>query len=170
MWYFASLLDFCLIWPPYLDYRAPRWYSSKESTCQCRRSLCQEDPLEKEMTIHPRILAWRIPWTEEPAWLHKVHGVAESDTSEQVSCTHKSWFLVFKRWFFFNNIKKKNPKHWNEHTSLITQYSDTVPGEESWFCPTASLQRVKPLWESKNVKKADRSRLCFMDWWIVRWA
>ena len=28
-------------------------------------SLGREDPLEKEMAIHSRILAWRIPWTEE---------------------------------------------------------------------------------------------------------
>ena len=31
------------------------------------RSLGQEDPLEKEMTTHSSILAWRIPWTEEPS-------------------------------------------------------------------------------------------------------
>ena len=30
------------------------------------RSLGQEDPLEKEMTTHSSIVAWRIPWTEEP--------------------------------------------------------------------------------------------------------
>jgi len=29
------------------------------------RSLGREDPLEKEMATHSRILAWRIPWTEE---------------------------------------------------------------------------------------------------------
>ena len=29
------------------------------------RSLSGEDPLEKGMAIHPSILAWRIPWTEE---------------------------------------------------------------------------------------------------------
>ena len=29
-------------------------------------SLDREDPLEKEMTIHSSIFAWRIPWTEEP--------------------------------------------------------------------------------------------------------
>ena len=29
----------------------------------------QEDPLEKEMTTHPSILAWEIPWTEEPGGL-----------------------------------------------------------------------------------------------------
>ena len=33
------------------------------------RSLGQEDPLEKEMATHPSILAWRIPWTEEPGGL-----------------------------------------------------------------------------------------------------
>ena len=30
------------------------------------RSLGQEDPLEKGMSTHCSILAWRIPWTEEP--------------------------------------------------------------------------------------------------------
>ena len=33
------------------------------------QSLVQEDPLEKEMAAHSRILAWEIPWTEEPGWL-----------------------------------------------------------------------------------------------------
>ena len=33
------------------------------------RSLGREDPLEKEMATHSSILAWRIPWTEEPGGL-----------------------------------------------------------------------------------------------------
>ena len=33
------------------------------------QSLGQEDPLEKEMAMHSSILAWRIPWTEEPSRL-----------------------------------------------------------------------------------------------------
>ena len=33
------------------------------------QSLGQEDLLEEEMTTHPSILAWRIPWTEEPSGL-----------------------------------------------------------------------------------------------------
>ena len=40
------------------------------------QSLGQEDPLEKEMATHFSILAWKIPWTEEPT----VHGVAKSQT------------------------------------------------------------------------------------------
>ena len=35
-------------------------------------SLGQEDPLKKEMAIHSSILAWRIPWTEEPGGLQSV--------------------------------------------------------------------------------------------------
>ena len=33
------------------------------------RSLGREDPLEKEMATHSSILAWKIPWTEEPGRL-----------------------------------------------------------------------------------------------------
>ena len=36
------------------------------------RSLFQEDPLEKGMTTHSSILAWRIPWTEEPGGLQSM--------------------------------------------------------------------------------------------------
>ena len=36
------------------------------------RSLGWEDPLEKEMAMHSRILAWRIPWTEEPGGLQSM--------------------------------------------------------------------------------------------------
>ena len=35
-------------------------------------SLGQEDPLEKEMATHSSILAWRIPWTEEPGGLQSM--------------------------------------------------------------------------------------------------
>ena len=42
-------------------------------------SLGQEDPLENGMATHSSILAWRIPWTEEPGGA-TVHGVAKSQT------------------------------------------------------------------------------------------
>ena len=40
----------------------------------------QEDPLEKEMATHLSILAWEIPWTEEPGGLQPT-GSQESDTT-----------------------------------------------------------------------------------------
>ena len=42
-------------------------------------SLGWEDPLEEGVATHSSILAWRIPWTEEPGRL-TVHGVARSQT------------------------------------------------------------------------------------------
>ena len=36
------------------------------------QSLGQEDPLEKEMVAHSSIIAWRIPWTEEPGGLQSL--------------------------------------------------------------------------------------------------
>ena len=36
------------------------------------RSLGREDPLEKEMATHPGILAWEIPWIEEPGGLQSM--------------------------------------------------------------------------------------------------
>ena len=36
------------------------------------QSLGQEDPLEKGMATHSSVLAWRIPWTEEPGRLQSI--------------------------------------------------------------------------------------------------
>ena len=49
--------------------------NGKESTCQQEtwvRSLDQEDPLEKGMSTHCSIVAWKIPWTEEPGGLQSM--------------------------------------------------------------------------------------------------
>ena len=43
-------------------------------------SLDHKDPLEKEMATHFRILAWKIPWTEEPGGLQSI----ELDTTERL--------------------------------------------------------------------------------------
>ena len=51
------------------------------------QSLGREDPLEKGMAIHSSILAWRIPWTEEPGGLQSM-GCEESDTTERLTHTH----------------------------------------------------------------------------------
>ena len=61
---------------PLYQGQLPWWLSGKEPTCQCRRPmfdpLGREDPLEKEMATHSSILAWRIPWTEEPGGLQSM--------------------------------------------------------------------------------------------------
>ena len=44
----------------------------------------REDPLEEEMATHSSILAWRIPWTEEPGGL-QTWSCKESDTTKQLN-------------------------------------------------------------------------------------
>ena len=51
-------------------------------------SLGREDPLEEEMASHSSILAWEIPWTEEPGGLQSM-GAATSQT--QLRITHQTW-------------------------------------------------------------------------------
>ena len=53
--------------------------SGKKPACQFRRhketwirSLGQGDPLEEDMATHTSILAWEIPWTEEPGGLQSM--------------------------------------------------------------------------------------------------
>ena len=52
--------------------------SGQEPTCQYRRhkmrvrALGREDALEEGMATHPSILAWRIPWIEEPGGLQSI--------------------------------------------------------------------------------------------------
>ena len=68
------------------------------------QSLGQEDPLEEGTDAHCSILAWRIPWTEEPGTT--VHGVAkESDMTQQLSrhtdigvpmLPHENYFVSFR--------------------------------------------------------------------------
>ena len=57
----------------------PHGTSGKESPANARDkrdvgsiSLSWEDPLEASMATHSRILAWRIPWTEEPTGLQSM--------------------------------------------------------------------------------------------------
>ena len=42
------------------------------------RSLGQEDPLEKGMATHSSILAWEIPWTEEPGGLESMESQSQA--------------------------------------------------------------------------------------------
>ena len=53
----------------------PGGLDSEESACNAGdqvQSLGQKDPLEKGMATHSSILAWRIPWTDEPGGLQSM--------------------------------------------------------------------------------------------------
>ena len=82
------------------------------------RSLGQEDPLDKEMATHSGILAWRIPWTEEPGWLQSMglqrvgHDLApEQNKGQKLPGFPAVWhicpsnFTMFKRYFNKSSFK-----------------------------------------------------------------
>ena len=65
-------------------------------------SLGQEDPLEEKMAVQSSILAWKIPWTEEPGRLQTM-GSKDSATTEQASMR---WALnmLIPVWYITSNL------------------------------------------------------------------
>ena len=56
----------------------------------------QEDLLEKEMTTHSSILAWEIPWTEEPGGLQSMGLQSQTRLSNQTVTTTKEIFIYLR--------------------------------------------------------------------------
>ena len=54
------------------------------------QSLGWEDPLQKEMVIHPSILTWKIPWTEEADGRQSMRLQKEKDSPELAWCAGDS--------------------------------------------------------------------------------
>ena len=69
------------------------------------RSLGWEDPLEEGMATHSRILAWRIPWTEEPTGLQSM---GSQRVEQDWACTHISLHLSHG----FPLLPRSNPTYW----------------------------------------------------------
>ena len=55
------------------DYHGLPWWLNASS------DSCQKEPLEKEMATHSSILAWEIPWTEQPSGLQFMGSQKELD-------------------------------------------------------------------------------------------
>ena len=61
------------------------------------QSLVQKDLLEKEMATHSSVLAWEIPWTEEPGRLQSIGSQSQTRLSEKQHMNFKSVFLNIGR-------------------------------------------------------------------------
>ena len=58
------------------------------------RSLGQEDPLEEGMATHCSVLAWRIPWTEEPGGLQSIESHRVGQDRKDLACTNVRMALI----------------------------------------------------------------------------
>ena len=95
-------------------------------------SLGQEDPLEKKgMATHSRIMAWRIPRTEEPGGLQSMVWQRELDMTEQL--THTTILEAF--FFFFYKMYMGNGILWIGKPGMLQ---------------SMGLQRVGHDWLNKN--------------------
>ena len=78
-----------------------QWVKNLPATQETQvRSLGQEDPLQEGTATHSSILAWRIPWTEEPGGLPSMNlrvGPEWSDWAHAHTTTNSLFFLVLCR-------------------------------------------------------------------------
>ena len=88
------------------------WHSGKKSACQCRRRrrfgldpLGREDPLEKGMATHSSILAWEIPWVEEP------------DLLQSMGTQSRTWLSTHSCKYTAENFSSPDPRN-NQVNSL----------------------------------------------------
>ena len=81
------------------------------------QSLGRKDLLEKEMASHSSILAWKIPWTEEPGRLHSPWGRKESDTTERLH----SLTIKLPMAFFTKLTQKISQFIWKHKRSRIAK-------------------------------------------------
>ena len=87
----------------------PGGVTGKESACQLQESpetwvwsLGRENSLEKEMATCSSILAWKIPWTEEPGGLQSMGSQSDMTEHTHNACIHKD-----KRWW---TTKQREPE------------------------------------------------------------
>ena len=85
----------------HLDLGLLRWRSCKELTCHCRKFKRHKfnpwkDPLKEEMETHSSILAWRIPWTEDPGGLWSIESQSWTQLKQHHACLYPDLILRVK--------------------------------------------------------------------------
>ena len=91
-------------------------------------SLGQEDPLEEEMGTHSSILAWRIPWTEQPGVTKSLTGQDRSHT--YVPCVPKPsrlWHVTVAPWKLITNtgMRQASPPSGSEQLHHLSQVAQS---------------------------------------------
>ena len=109
------------------------------------QSLGLEDPLEKGMATHSSILAWRIPWTEEPAgYIHGVvrvgHDLATKppplELKFRVHNFHsKNWSIAFK------SLSLDFPRCKHTWEYLLPRVNLTYPAGTQWAMSSQNMLR-----------------------------
>ena len=113
-------------------------------------SLGGEDPLEKGMTTQSGIVAWRIPWTEEPGGLQSM-GSQELDTTERLTLWRNSAVILWVIFSYYAYLI----------FSLNFQLDDNCFTTLYWFLPYINTnQTIKPWYAESSYTLSQREVLC----------
>ena len=143
------------------------------------QSLGWEDPLEKEMATHSSILAWKIPWTEEPGWLQsmgsqKVRHDWENSLHFISIIVNMTQVHIHICWW----VNRYNDTFFKKENKIITRknsvqgLSISIPLQCHLFCVSSTpwkapllrhwLQRLEVCWE-RTYTTPTRSALLLTD-------
>ena len=117
--------------------RLPRWLSGKKkkkknppaNAIDMGQSLGQEDPLEEEMATHSSILAWIIPWVEEPGGLQSMGSQRVGhDWVSTHTHTLRSVLWPLKKSILYTPQKKEGGEHLNKGGRIVLLSTLLRPG------------------------------------------
>ena len=125
------------------------------------RSLVWEDPLEKEMAIHSRTIAWKIPWTEEPGglqsmgsqrvghdWATSLH-FTSNDTREDSTHGHHQWSTPKSDWLYSSQPKMEKLYQF----SSVTQSCPTLCDPMNHSTPGLPVHHQLPKFTQTHVHR-----------------
>ena len=133
------------------------------------QSLGWEDLLEKEMATHSNILAWKIPWAEEPGRLQSTG--SESDTTQWLHFPFPDMHQQYSRqtsFILWWNITLQWKGTWHNYTNTCASLNKPMrershalmfiwsSRQSEWTVMTGLLRRVTS-WQSSNCRR------CFWD-------
>ena len=112
------------------------------------RSLGQEDLLEEGMTVHSSILAWRIPWTEEPGRLQSIVSQSVGHNWSNWACGHApelccypahlvgAWIWVWERLGWVCTSLTSEGGTWSWRPLLLPDGTTAHSADSAWsLCP-----------------------------------
>ena len=121
-------------------------------------SLGQEEPLEKDMATHSSILAWRIPWTEEPGGLQSTGPQRVGHNWERVSThthTHTLKLQLRQTMMAIRQQQLSSFQKWIKSELVMMTRS-----------PTHTMLRNRPQWVTPTSGKEAASLWTQLRFWI----
>ena len=122
-------------------------------------SLGQEDLLQKEMATHSSILAWEIPWTEEPGGVQSTNGVKKSWTRLSVHAYIHIFILLYSLLIHLTSLAAQTVKHVSTMWETWVQSLGQEDSLEKEMAPHSSTLAQKIPWtEEPGVHGVAKSR------------